>query len=401
MPDPAGALVFDARTRLGAQPALHALVVGVSSYPYLRGGAQAVADPWNMGQLSSTATSAFKIYEWLRKADAEQRLPVPLGTCRLLLSPSAGETALTGRVPPATIDNLIAAADAWREDGKTHRDGMTILYFAGHGVQRTQEDAVLCLEDFRKPPAVGLNQCAALANIRGGMAPAPGFLDIARTQLYFIDACREHLAPLDKFEPMSTSTVFPVVLASTDDRSSPIFFAAIPNRAANAVPDDQSLFSRGLIECLEGEAGVAMNATPTGEVPWAVTVTSLSESFDSYKIDDLNRRYQADQTYAPGGQMRQRVICFLKEAPMVRYSLEISPEAACAAGRLTFGPAHRPALLDAHPIAPHPVVGRAPGGYYSLEVAFGVPGTAPSGYKTRNRICELRPAVFSTEVKVD
>ena len=29
-----------------------------------------------------------------------------------------------------------------------------LFYFAGHGVQRDNEDAVLCLQDFREPPAI-------------------------------------------------------------------------------------------------------------------------------------------------------------------------------------------------------------------------------------------------------
>ena len=148
-------LLFDARAALTGQPGMHALVVGVSAYPHLAGGADPVADPWGMGQLTSTASSAHMIFEWLKAA----QLSVPLATCRLLLSPSPGEAALSGVAEPATVDNLLREADAWRRDASTNRDNATLFYFAGHGIQRTKEDAVLCLQDFRRTPGPGAAAC--------------------------------------------------------------------------------------------------------------------------------------------------------------------------------------------------------------------------------------------------
>ena len=141
-------LVVDNRNALGDQPGLHALIVGVSQYPSLEGGATPVADPWGMGQLTSTASTAHMIAEWLKGA----LLPVPLATIRLLLSPAASEGHLAGIADPATLDNVIAEADAWRTDASSNRDSRTFFYFAGHGIQRNKEDAVFCLAGFRRPP---------------------------------------------------------------------------------------------------------------------------------------------------------------------------------------------------------------------------------------------------------
>ena len=142
-------LLFDDRPALGANPGVHALVIGVSSYPFLTDGAHAVADPWGMGQLTSTAASAFKMFEWLERTRA--KLPVPLATCRVLLSPSPQEPHLNGVADAATTMNVLAAANEWRNDASSNRDNVTFFYFAGHGVQRTKEDAVMCLEDFLQP----------------------------------------------------------------------------------------------------------------------------------------------------------------------------------------------------------------------------------------------------------
>src|SRR5262249_21980166 len=155
------------------------------------------------------------------------------------------------------------------------------------------------------------------ANIRGGMAPAPELPDIARTQFYFVDACRVRPDQFSRFEAMGTTDVFDVSLGGKDDRSSPIYFASISNQVANAVPGDQTLFSRGLLECFNGEAGEALEEAENGEVQWGVTVNSLSEQLAAYKIDALNRTFGADQTFAPGGQFRNRTICKLKQPPFV------------------------------------------------------------------------------------
>lgn len=391
------ALLFDDRPALGNAAGLHALIVGVGSYPYLRDGARAVADHWDMTQLSSTASSAYKVYEWLRRAHDEGRLSVPLATCRVLLSPTPGEGHMAGIGLPATLANLGPTAQAWREDCKTQRDNVAFFYFAGHGVQRTTEDAVLCLEEFRQPGFADLFHAVSLANIRGGMAPAPNFDEIARTQLYFADACRVRPESFSKFEEMNTTDVFKVSLAGRDDRCSPIFYSAISNQAASAVPGRQTLFSRGILECLDGEAGDVVGQTDTGEAQWGVTVGSLNEQLDLVKIDQLNRDFQADQTYAPGGQFRPSTICTLKQPPPVSFRIEVVPPEACQYGRMTFiqptGAVHE----AAPPIAPNPYEHELPGGIYRLVITFDPPHPP---FQRAEQFYDLRPVRLSRKIKV-
>ena len=362
-------LLFDARAALTGQPGMHALVVGVSAYPHLAGGADPVADPWGMGQLTSTASSAHMIFEWLKAA----QLPVPLATCRLLLSPSPGEAALSGVAEPATVDNLIREADAWRRDASTNRDNATLFYFAGHGIQRTKEDAVLCLQDFRRTPGPALRHAVDLATIRAGMSPAPARNDIARTQFYFVDACRVQPAEQSKFEPMETSTVFDRDLGGQDDRAAPIFYSSISNHMAQALPGAQTLFSNALLDCLRGAGGDSLGEDAAGNPRWGVSVAGLHRAL-GIRIDDLNRQFGADQTYTTGGQFADVTICLLPSAPMVDVALSIEPEGACAVGQLVvLADGNVVTVTRPAPLSPHPVRERIPAGLYNVLLSFNPP----------------------------
>src|SRR2546422_10325560 len=90
-------LIFDNRANLQGKPGLHALIAGVSAYPHLPAGTGTPApDSFGMQQLSSTALSAYKMYRWLE--GWQNRLRIPLATCRLLLSPSQDEATVEPRL---------------------------------------------------------------------------------------------------------------------------------------------------------------------------------------------------------------------------------------------------------------------------------------------------------------
>jgi len=321
-----------------------------------------------MGQLSSTATTAQKITDWIKAA----QLPVPLATCRLLLSPSAGETALAGIADPATLDNVLAEADAWRTDASTDPGNITLFYFAGHGIQRNKDDAVLCLHDFRRTPGAALMRAVDVATIRAGMSPAPARPNIARTQFYFVDACRVQPEQLAKFRPMETTGVFDEDLGGEDDRSSPIFYSSISNKAALAVPAGQTLFSRALLECLTGAGGDSVGEDAGGNPLWGVTVPSLNRALEM-RIEALNRQLGADQTYTTGGQFKESKICFLPSAPLVDVQVSIDPAAACAVGKLEVIANDNVVTLSQTAPVPQPFRHRLPAGLYAVVLSFNPP----------------------------
>jgi hypothetical protein len=361
-------LIVDNRTTLAGEPALHALIIGVSEYPHLIGGSAPVADHWHMGQLTSTASTAAMIADWLQHPTT--KLPRPLGTLRLLLSPSATEGHLAGLAAPATLANVIAEAVDWRRDASAHRDGHTFFYFAGHGIQRTKEDAVFCLHDFRQPPFGALHNTIDLATLHGGMSPAPGRDDIARTQFYFVDACRVQPKEEQNFAPRNTSAVFDRDLAGQDDRRSPVFYSSISNTAANAVPGRQTLFSMALLECLQGAGADSLGEDEGGNDIWGVSVNSLDRAM-KLKIDELNREHQADQTYTQGGQFTDAPLCILPAPPLVDVELSIDPVAARLVGALLIKNSdNSTSLQQPPPVTPHPFKRQLPAGLYSIEVSF-------------------------------
>jgi hypothetical protein len=385
-------LLHDARAALGANPGVHALIIGVSEYPFLGGGAQAVADPWDLRQLTSTASSAHKVFEWITTA----RLSVPLATCRVLLSPSPAEPHLTGVAEPATFDNVLEEANAWRDDAGTNPANITFFYFAGHGVQRDKEDAVMCLHDFRQPPGSALRHAIDSTALRAGMSPSSNRPDIARTQFYFVDACRERPEQTAKFKDPKTGDLWDIELDGIDDRSSPVFFASLSNDKAQALPGAQTLFSRALLSCLEGDAADGRD-DENGNPVWEVTVESLNRALRA-KIDDVNREVGGAQDYTTAGQFKQATLCQLPAPPQVDVVLQIIPEAASQVGTLRVIGDDGIVVKEAKPpLVPYPVVDRLPAGFYSIELTFNPPAP-PFVNRQRNQPARAPRAEWKVKV---
>lgn len=330
-------LVFDRRTALSGAPGLHVLIIGVSAYPYLpNAGGPATAASYGMKQLASPALAAYRFYEWLTSKDA--RFPVPLATCRMLLCPSAAETATEPKLAAFAgswgVNEVAVDATDWRVDANNVPEGSTLFYFAGHGARRTQRDSVLLLPEFAKPNSGGaLSRCIDTQTLRDGMAPTATFPNIARTQLYFVDACRIDPQEFRKFEKQATYPVFDTEISDRpDDRQAPVFYAAIPGAPAVGLAGQTTIFNKALLECLKGAAGEAMEEDTAGNVPWRVSVFSLNKNLPKV-IADLNEEFGTEQDYEPG-IARDITLCNLPAAPKVKVTLELDPAAAAVAGRL-------------------------------------------------------------------
>ena len=389
------ALLIDNRAALNGEPGVHALIVGVSHYPFLEGGESPVADPWDLRQLTSAASSAHAMFDWLTRA----RLPVPLATCRVLLSPSQSpsEAPLVGLTEEATFDNVFAEAHAWRQDAGSHQSNITVFYFAGHGVQRDKEDAVLCLHDFRKPPASApaLRHTIDLATLRAGLSPSSSQPNIARTQFYFVDACREQPEQTKNFKALKTGDLWDIELDGQDDRCSAIFYASISNQVASAVPGGRTLFNQALIDCLQGEGGDSLGFDDAGEPVWGVTVESLNTALRD-KIDLINRDVGGDQTYTTGGQFKPARICLLDEPPAVTVTLQVDPEQACLVSKLTITDNNQVNKTYTPPLN-HPIEDRLAAGLYTVVVSF-VPPAPPYVDRTRNREAKAPRSTWKVRV---
>lgn len=178
--------IVDNRAALQGKPGLHAFIVGVSGYPHLPASENEPSNPQGLGmrRLTSTSLTAQVMYRWLFDRDAKGLLPVPLATCRLLLSPSTTELAIDqtlGNAPAATVDNFLQAADAWRTDAASDQKNVTLFYFAGHGVQREKGDAVLLLEEFGNGLGPTLLKAVDMHSIVYGMTTSATRPNMAQT----------------------------------------------------------------------------------------------------------------------------------------------------------------------------------------------------------------------------
>jgi hypothetical protein len=379
-------------------PGLHAFIVGVSDYKNLPLPGEPLA-PHHLGlrKLSSAALSAYKMYCWL--LEHQNDLAVPLVSCRLLLSPSATEIAAAPEIgdlaDPATVENFLVQAAGWQNDANSNEGDMTLFYFSGHGAQQSRDDAVLLLEDFGDGVGVPLRKAVDVNNIFNGMARSNQFRTIAQKQLYFIDACRDFLSAFKNLEPQKTTQVFQVQLSGEDTRVAPIFYAAAPGTGALAIPGQQTLFSKALIDCLNGDAGQFEEVE--GQERWNISVHSLCEVL-LLKMQELNARFGEQQEFLPGGWWKDTVICFLDHPPLVKVKLKVEPQEAVPCTRIMMMDLLGAAPAIPFPLNPYPYEGAWPAGYYTLSAEI-VPPAVPY-VNVAPFIRQIVPPHFSRTMKV-
>jgi hypothetical protein len=290
---------------------------------------------------------------------------------------------------------VFKAAEEWRGDAASHPDNISFFYFAGHGVQRDKEDAVMCLQDFRQPPGPALGHAIDMTTLRAGMSPSSSRPNIARTQFYFVDACRERPDQTSKFERLQTGNLWDIELDGTDDRSSPVFYAALSNEVAQALPAGQTLFSQALLACLAGEAADSKDDDAGNQV-WEITLESLNRGLQQ-KIDAINREVGGAQAYTTGGTFKEATLCRLLNPPLVDVLLQIIPDEAAQVGALrVLADDDHVVQQVAAPLSPYPVSGRLPAGFYNVELTFNPPGQ----FSNRRRVQVAKAPRADWKVKV-
>ncbi|MFD4367399.1 caspase family protein [Rhodococcus sp. NPDC058521] len=421
-------LVFEDRA-LAGKPALHALIAGVSEYSHLPGpGEAATSAGLGMRRLSCTSLTAYLILDWLMKTADEQRLHFPLGSVRLLLSPTTKEIGVTAlhsaqgtiglppiaqlKVPTCDQNNLSAATEAWRRSATANRDGATFFYFSGHGIQRTRSDQLLLLDTFGAGGTLSRHS-VDVSSLRNGMAPyanSKGLGDpsgvrpeIARTQFYFIDACRSAPSRLLSYEELRSGAVWDVEAADMrDDRRAPVFYAAIPAGAARALTDKQSLFSMALLRCLAGEAANAPDQSTDGRsaTDWHVSSFSLNLGLPR-RLDEVNADYGGDQIGLADGFTEDAVLCYLKERPLVSFQLGIEPDNAAASTCVHLEGQSDPKYVRDFrtPADPYPFRVSLEAGFYEFSAALDQPRPPLHDCKAQLQLVEpLRPRVWKARM---
>ena len=416
-------LVYDNRAALQAanQRGMHAFITGVSEYPNLpEQGAAATSNGLGMRRLSTTALTAYVIFDWLLRADAANSLVAPLATCRLLLSANQKELDRAAppeitmappmrdmKVPACDLNNFTDAAAAWRQDAMQRSTDVTLFYFAGHGLQEPSGNQVLLLEGFGAPPPLGRHMVDALS-LRAGMMPfannrndPPPTLprpNIARTQFYFIDACRNRPERMPRLQGLGANKIFDVEDPDiTDDRLAPIFYAALPEGVAQSDPRQQTLFSLALLRCLSGEAARAPNET---ETQYYISVHSLHEGLKR-PLDEINQKLGGSQRWQSYGVGEDAVLCYLPTPPSVPISIVIEPDTALDRTSVKVKDLNTETDVCSFKCPPdnHPFAKTLPAGMYQLMPvvdALTAPATTP---KKMNILVEpLRQRLWKVKV---
>jgi len=211
---------LDRRAELAGRPCLHVLLIGVSAYHHLCGGADESphAAALRLGQLEAPALTAAKLYGWLLRAEQDGRLPFPLGSVTLLLAPSPAEQASVAEIlgtarwgPPTRAgveravsrlrDDIVAGERAAAQAGPDRGGGIGLYYFGGHGIDGGRDDPIILTADVLGPDETQLGAnalCQAdVATMLTQFEPADGGgrTSAERAALLLVcDCCREDLA---------------------------------------------------------------------------------------------------------------------------------------------------------------------------------------------------------------
>ena len=141
-------------------------------------------------------------------------------------------------------------------------------------------------------------------NIYYGMSPSTTRKNIARTQLYFIDACRVRSDAFKSYRLMHTTAVFEIDEREADNRHAPIFHAATSGSIAYGIAGQQTAFSRVLINSLDGAAKKRDETTDSGLV---ISVNSLDKALQE-GMESWNSDNKVDQEYDLEGIAKDKII---------------------------------------------------------------------------------------------
>jgi len=317
-------------------PALHALIIGVSDYARLPATSDEFPpiDTVTLGltKLKTPAAGAFRVAKWL----ASERCwhpTVKVKTIRLLLSPSTEEQekelgGLAEMPPRATAENVQRAVDDWKKSCKNNRDGVALLYVAGHGILwDTTYESVILLEDFGSPNRF-LNQTIDVERTRRGMM-GPG---LPATQYYFADACKVNPDEVGRW-PADLTPGTPIYLAEPKNSAvicAPLYSAAYPGQTAKGYRGEGTYFAQALVECLEGYAWTPPNSAPKQEIEkyFRITPGGLAESLQE-RITEIAGRHEEDQTILVGEYPpRLGVLSAIEGHPVAPFILRVDPDSA-------------------------------------------------------------------------
>lgn len=279
------------RPGAGGLAGAHALVIGISDYPYLADGSappsQRAPDNGGLGQLEVCARTAARVFEWLTKSG--EVAGAPLATVRLLLAPHPSERAdvntLTGgHYEPADFASVRSAIEAWGESifagGATAEPNVAFFFFSGHGTEYMSSPALLA-SDILNPASPG----AARKAISFPSLCAVKTFGIDRA-LFFVDACRDVPAVARKMNMSGATTLEPYPYPPRTHDALLCLQSTSTGGTSFQVPGDSAtIFGRAVLEALEGPPP-SYRPYDTTSAPWRLLFAKL-EDYVKRRVSEL------------------------------------------------------------------------------------------------------------------
>lgn len=302
------ALVFDEFLN---SPQTHVLIIGVSEYMYLKDGKKVKLQEFDfvadLKQLTSTSASAKLFTEEVLNLHQNSSWCVPLGTVDLL----EGEFA--------TRNHIEDRYHEWRERCEANKDNVAVFYFAGHGFY-CRGNQYLLPADFGASANNPWAKAIDFTQTRMAFQSCT-----AKTQLFFIDACRTipleallssfNVGSIDVIHELHGACDHELTLISTSVGSS-----------AYGRENEPSFFTKALVNGLTGYA--AMNV----DDDWVISTSTLSTKMNEWVKMEMDATQLRQVCHA---QISDPInIVKLSEAPKAKLLLLCSPNEALPLAKL-------------------------------------------------------------------
>ena len=367
-------------------PRTHALIIGVGGYRHLSGGSAEVPQTMEhvglLKQLTSPPRSAVAFAQFL--VESGDHWMAPLGSVDLLVSTASNDSdALPSglQATPATMANIQQAYNDWKERCNRNPDNIAIFYFCGHGVEKN--DLHLLAEDFGTNP-----NNPWLGSFTFNVTRLAFHACRAKTQCFFVDACREITSGMLTRIPTEIPLDIPDITKSQCEFNLTILGAA-RNEAALGPRQGISYFTQALMRALQG----AVASIPNEEEGWVIETGEVAKH-----ITDVLRMVKPEEgfkqrcdPYAPRNTTILRV-----PPPKVTVVLECIPPEANPVAHLSCNTVSSPVKFKKHHQgAPWSLEIEA--GHYKAVARFHQAG----GFHAASQIFFVRPFYIPAKLKCD
>jgi hypothetical protein len=294
---------------------VHAMIVGISDYPFLEGGTTPrPGGSAGMGQLAVSASGAAQIFRWLGETGRFAGRPVM--TCRVLLAPgkSKGKDGSTeteyveaitggwhGDPTFANFRDLVVdwANEFFQTPARLRAETAALFFYSGHGLEVFSSPALLARDILDTRRAAGESNAVAYRSILDAL-PTYGLGDA----LFLFDCCRNAPGKARELNIVGQSVLTPSADPAAAPRSSMWLKAAEGRLSAYQDPKSArraSLFAQAVLEALEGFPP-DFKPYDRSAAPWRLLFEDL-ESFSGDRVRELLRKRNSSktQTVVPGG----------------------------------------------------------------------------------------------------